>query len=33
VSIEAFHVAMGLAAAVAVIAGVAGWFSAAAKQP
>jgi EmrB/QacA subfamily drug resistance transporter len=33
VSIDAFHIAMGLAAAVAVIAGVAGWFSAAAKQP
>jgi EmrB/QacA subfamily drug resistance transporter len=33
VSIEAFHVAMGLAAAVAAIAGVAGWFSVAAKQP
>jgi predicted MFS family arabinose efflux permease len=33
VSIQAFHVAMGLAAVVAAIAGVAGWFSAAAKQP
>jgi EmrB/QacA subfamily drug resistance transporter len=33
VSIDAFHVAMGLAAAVAAIAGVAGWFSVAVKQP
>jgi EmrB/QacA subfamily drug resistance transporter len=33
VSIEAFHAAMLLACAVAVIAGIAGWLSAAAKQP
>jgi len=33
VSIEAFHAALWLAAAVAVIAGVAGWYSAPAKQP
>jgi len=33
VSIEAFHMAMSLAAAVAVVAGIAGWFSMPAKQP
>ena len=33
VSIEAFHAALWLAAAVAVIAGVVGWYSVPAKQP